>query len=184
MPPTRTTTRNVRRASSPFLPSSILPSVRSRQAARNAELDTIDEVRHWLYTTQEETRAAKNTEIALLIKSVALDETKAMAARWAKEDYEESYSVFVPDANYPAWLIVPVWVMNIEIFGNVSATQDIKVEDLVKVNGGQGCIIENPNHRIWGGTRELEALRRTVPSAATVAKGIFEMWDDLTETGW
>ncbi|KAJ7073364.1 hypothetical protein B0H15DRAFT_806815 [Mycena belliarum] len=47
-----------------------------------------------------------------------------------------------------------------------------------------GCIIENPNHRIWGGTRELEALRRTVPSAATVAKGIFEMWDDLTETGY
>ncbi|KAJ7068952.1 hypothetical protein B0H15DRAFT_807350 [Mycena belliarum] len=93
------------RASSPFLPSSILPTVRSRQAApRNAELDTIDEVRHWLYTTQEETRAAKNAEIALLIKSVALDETKAMAARWAKEDYEESYGVFVPDADYPAWL--------------------------------------------------------------------------------
>ncbi|KAJ7097305.1 hypothetical protein B0H15DRAFT_945958 [Mycena belliarum] len=104
MPPTRTTTRNVRRASSPFLPSSILPSVRSRQAARNAELDTIDEVRHWLYTTQEETRAAKNAEVCLMVADAALDETKAMAARWAKEDYEESYGVFVPDADYPEWL--------------------------------------------------------------------------------
>ncbi|KAJ6553755.1 hypothetical protein DFH09DRAFT_1085513 [Mycena vulgaris] len=97
MAPTRTKQKALRRLSSPLLPHTILPSIQSRQAARNTEL------RH---AAEEDERAFLNKVVYRLGKDAAAspnDEVIAATYHFKREDYEEQYGKYIPDAENADW---------------------------------------------------------------------------------